>query len=533
MQVDRDAAPARRRRSEAVTEWARARRVDAGERLDRAERRYPAVRFVLTAAGHDRISGGPLLAGALAFRLFLWLLPACLVVVGLLGFATPGSAGEATSEMGLGGATASTIATATAQAHEGRWLLVVTGLFALFSASLTLARTLWVATILAWQLPVVKLRHPPRAAGLVVGFLVSTLGLVLAANWLRSISYAVGLVVSILLVMAYALLGWVVLAVLPRPGHVSLADLIPGALLVGVGAEGLHLVAAFYLARQLSQASELYGALGSAATVMLWCYLLARVLIGATAVNRAWVSVRESRGVAAWTEATTTQRLSPRTAFGLLRDAGRDAWREARGSLVGGDAASPEQPTRAAVVESVLERASGPATMTVWFLDDERGAERAARTLADLERRGLVTVLGAGLVSWPRGSPRPRTRQASATNLGGALGASFWGLVLGLVFLAPLTADGGAGAEAAPERDGSERDGEERALRGIGLGEDFVHDVRAGVRPGTSALLVLSAGAPGETVGTALTGTGPAGTGRVETRLTREQEARLREVFAT
>ena len=67
-------------------------------------------------------------------------------------------------------------------------------------------------------------------------------------------------------------------------------------------------------------------------------------------------------------------------------------------------------------------------------------------------------------------------------------------------------------------------------LDGVGLGDDFVRTVRAGVRPGTSALLVLSAGSAGDEVGEALDGAGPA---PLETRLTPEQEARLREVFAS
>ena len=502
VEADRDAAPPPRRWTETLAEWARAWRDDASERLDRAERRYPAVRFLLTAAGHDRIAGGPLLAGALAFRLFLWLLPACLVLVGLLGFAAPGSARGATVDIGLGGTTATTIATATAQAHEARWWLVVTGLFALFRTSLTLARTLWVATLLAWQLPVVKLRHPPRAAGLVVGFLGSALALVLAANWLRTISYTVGLVVAILLVVAYALLGWIILAALPRPAHVSVAELIPGALLIGIGAEGLHLVAALFLAHQISSASELYGALGSAATVMLWSYFLARVLIGGTTVNRAWVSVLEARGETPHGEAGP-QQLSARTVVALARH----AWREVRRPAAG--------PTRAQALAAALEPAAGAVTMTVWSFDDPRGADRALRTLVDLERRGVVRVLGAGVASWPATSPRPRTRQAPSTNLGGALVPSFWGLLLGLVFLVPL-------AEGNEATSG--------ALEGVGLGDDFVRVVRARVRPGTSALLVLSAGASGDEVGEVLEGAGPT---PFETRLTPEQEARLREVFAS
>ena len=262
------------------------------ERVDAARERYPAVRFVLTAADHDRVAGGPLLAGALAFRLFLWLLPACLVVVGFLGFFRPNEADRAAAAMGIGGVTVTTIETATAQAHDARWLLLATGLVALFSSSLSLARTMWVATTLAWQLPIVKLPRPPRAAATVVGLLGSGLGLVLAANWVRSIDNAVGLVATALLVVVYSVIGWVVLWPLPRPAGVADSDLVPGAILIGVGVEVMHLVTVLFLGRRLESASQLYGALGGAATMMLWTYLLARILIGATTVNRAWVASR-------------------------------------------------------------------------------------------------------------------------------------------------------------------------------------------------------------------------------------------------
>jgi len=292
MRVDRDTTSSRPGWLSGRIAWARAEHGRVVDRVDEARERYPAVRFVLTAADHDRVAGGALLAGALAFRLFLWLLPACLVVVGFLGFFRPDEADRAAANIGFGGPTAATIHTATAQAHEARWILLATGLVALFSASLSLARTMWVATTLAWQLPIVKLPRPPRAAATVVGLLVSGLGLVLVANWVRSIDNAVGLVATVLLVAVYSVLGWVILRPLPRPAGVADRDLVPGAILIGVGVEVMHLVTVLYLGKRLESASQLYGALGGAATMMLWTYLLARVLIGATTVNRAWVASR-------------------------------------------------------------------------------------------------------------------------------------------------------------------------------------------------------------------------------------------------
>ena len=56
----------------------------------------------------------------------------------------------------------------------------------------------------------------------------------------------------------------------------------------------MHAFSAFFLVHRLSSASQLYGDLGAAATLLLWTYLLARILIGATTVNRAWVAHRAS-----------------------------------------------------------------------------------------------------------------------------------------------------------------------------------------------------------------------------------------------
>ncbi|MFZ2012227.1 MAG: hypothetical protein WAV00_00200, partial [Nocardioides sp.] len=111
MQVD-DGRPSsaggRWRRS---VDWVERRQAGARAGVDAARERHETVRFVFTAADHDRTTGGPLLAGALAFRLFLWLLPAGLVVVAVLGFFSPGSSGRAASGAGIG--FTSTIATAT------------------------------------------------------------------------------------------------------------------------------------------------------------------------------------------------------------------------------------------------------------------------------------------------------------------------------------------------------------------------------------------------------------------------------------
>ncbi len=60
---------------------------------------------------------------------------------------------------------------------------------------------------------------------------------------------------------------------------------LPGAILVAVGTQLVHLFVALYLAPRLGRSSELYGALGAATVILLWLYLEARLFVGAAFLN--------------------------------------------------------------------------------------------------------------------------------------------------------------------------------------------------------------------------------------------------------
>jgi uncharacterized BrkB/YihY/UPF0761 family membrane protein len=57
-----------------------------------ARGKHPSLDLAMAVGEHDKSSAGGLLSAALAFRLFLWILPAALVGVGVLGFFEPGDA---------------------------------------------------------------------------------------------------------------------------------------------------------------------------------------------------------------------------------------------------------------------------------------------------------------------------------------------------------------------------------------------------------------------------------------------------------
>ena len=72
-------------------------------------------------------------------------------------------------------------------------------------------------------------------------------------------------------------------------------DFVPGAVLAAVGTQAVHLVAVFYLAPKLGRSSALYGTLGAATVVLLWLFLIARLLVGAAFLNAALWERRQGR----------------------------------------------------------------------------------------------------------------------------------------------------------------------------------------------------------------------------------------------
>ncbi len=70
--------------------------------------------------------------------------------------------------------------------------------------------------------------------------------------------------------------------------------LLPGAVLVAVGLEGLHLFGLLYLAPRLGRSSELYGSLGAATVILLWLYIIARLITASAFLNATLWERRQS-----------------------------------------------------------------------------------------------------------------------------------------------------------------------------------------------------------------------------------------------
>src|SRR4051812_9890912 len=158
------------------------------------------------------------------------------------------------------------------------------------------------------------------------------------------------------------------------------------------------------------------------------------------------------------------------------------------------------------------------ATMTVWKFPTANGADIAESTLKDLQKRELIKIHDAAIVTYPEGARKPKTKQLASLTGAGAMGGAFWGMLFGLIFFVPLLGMAiGAGMGALTG-----------SLTDVGIDDDFIRRMRDEIQPGTSALFVLSSGAVIDKVREAFEGQ-PMVLG--ETNLSHAEKEELREVF--
>lgn len=233
----------------------------------------------------DSTRAGGMLAGALAFRLFLVLVPVALIAVAGLGFLSASDTAQAGDYLDLSDAVLSTMEEAGAAAARGRWITLLVGVGALVLALRSLIRALRITHRLAWDLEVLPKENPVVSTTVGLGVLVGVFAVTVASQWVRARTPGAGIVASLLVGVLIAALWLGIERLLPKPDGTGWMDLVPGAILVGVLSQGLHAVTVFYFAGRVSRASDTYGPLGVAAVALLWLYLLGRTAVAAAMLN--------------------------------------------------------------------------------------------------------------------------------------------------------------------------------------------------------------------------------------------------------
>jgi membrane protein len=252
-------------------------------------RRSRALDVALAAVERDVAVGGGILAGAVAFRVFLFMVPFAFVLVSGLGLAAD-AAGRSPRELaetaGAAGLIASTIDSVAEESTGTRLTVFLAAGLALLAGSRTLLKVLVVAHVLVWGVRPAKVRRPMRATVGLVFVVVLGIATVQALSWLRDRSPAAWLAATMLFI-ALASGAWLLaaLTIFPHPEAAGWRDLMPGALLVGVGLQALHVFTVVWVVRSLEHKTEAYGAVGASLALLLWAYVLGRILTGSAVLN--------------------------------------------------------------------------------------------------------------------------------------------------------------------------------------------------------------------------------------------------------
>jgi uncharacterized BrkB/YihY/UPF0761 family membrane protein len=258
------------------------------ERLERERARRTSVQIAMDTYNRDRRFAGGLLAGGLAFRLFLWLLPLALVVVtafGELADRSNQSPSDVARDSGFSAALAASVAQGVAASKQGRLYLLALGIFLLVWAGMGVLKAARLISGLAWEMQPTMARNLPMTSTL---FCLATIA-VLA---FQRVVYALlggPLVTDVIVIVGEAILlialgAWVFWH-LPHAADARWLDMLPGATLLGLGLLGTRLVTIFYFSGRLDRVDDLYGALGVASVFLAWLFIIARLWVAAVGLN--------------------------------------------------------------------------------------------------------------------------------------------------------------------------------------------------------------------------------------------------------
>ena len=251
--------------------------------------RAPGVQWALAAVGRDRQYGGGLLAGALAFRLFGALLPLALLLAVTLGYAATverDAAAEASEATGISEALLMEVATSSKLSNGTRWVVMAGAVLALLWAAIWAARAIRAVHYIAWTGGVERMGQPIKGALVLIGAIAAVGAVIGGANAAREQLGTVGLIIAV--GVTFAFFGiWLWMEWMLPHGKAPLRALVPGAILVAVGIQAVHLTTALFIGAKVARASATYGSLGVAFTVLAWLYILSRIIVASAMLNAA------------------------------------------------------------------------------------------------------------------------------------------------------------------------------------------------------------------------------------------------------
>lgn len=276
--------PPRRTLLRRVTHWAEHAHALRGW-IEAARGRSVALDATFETIERDSHVGGGMLAGALSYRLFVFALPLAFFVVsglGLLASAVGIEPHVMADSVGLAGLVTKQVASTAEGASS--WWVALTSLFALIYATRVLLRAITIVHSLAWERSAASVRVRPRSLGVFGAVLVGQFALVTGVGAVNHQTAIGGIVTLVAFVFALAGL-WLIISLEVPHSNARWTDLIPGSLFYAIGFTGVLISNILILDNLIQSKTTTYGALGTAATLLLAFFFVGRVIVGGAVLN--------------------------------------------------------------------------------------------------------------------------------------------------------------------------------------------------------------------------------------------------------
>jgi uncharacterized BrkB/YihY/UPF0761 family membrane protein len=261
-----------------------------------ARKRHGSVDLCFGLVERDASIGGGLLAGALAYRLFVLLVPTCLLLVSGLGLyadSVDQSTSSVARDAGLHGLIGSEVAAAASGKHRG--LLFLVSIPAVVYALVALYRAIAKVYALAWLGSARGVRTSPRGVVVLAVALVLEIVTLEVVSWIEDGHRYGGLLA--LLVYLFAIGGaWLAVSIRLPHRAVRWTGLVPGAALFGAGLLVVHAFNVYVTTRLVEGRADTYGALGIATALLFSLVLVGRLMLTSAELNAAVDERRTERG---------------------------------------------------------------------------------------------------------------------------------------------------------------------------------------------------------------------------------------------
>lgn len=239
----------------------------------------------------DQSIAGSVMASALAYRLFIWMLPLALLLVAALRpltDATDADPADYAENAGLPSYVAESVGEATAGLTPlGLVAVLVSTSVVLLYETYVLLRALRAVSAFSWGVPVRSLRHPVPGTLTLLGLLVGLIAVGALTGRIADVAggLPLGWILAIVSLLSAPVL-FVLMFVLVLPdGADRWTAHLPGAALFYVMVAAIHLFNALILYPWVGHKEATYGVLGVAAGIMLSLFVTSRALVVATALN--------------------------------------------------------------------------------------------------------------------------------------------------------------------------------------------------------------------------------------------------------